>query len=138
MKKGIIALLFTVLTCSAFAQMSVSYGEYHDCTDASKTKIWAKVVGGTPPYEYSWNNAPYTNNDTLYTPVRASQKVVVRDAMGLTATRTSIRGGVDAKGSFSFTTENPDLTICPNPQVEATISYYPLGSSINSFNWSDG
>ncbi|MEZ4985569.1 MAG: gliding motility-associated C-terminal domain-containing protein [Saprospiraceae bacterium] len=57
------------------------------CNGGTDGAVTLVVNGGTPPYEYNWQNTGFTSNNTLANIMQGDYTVVVRDANGCTFTQ---------------------------------------------------
>ena len=77
------------------------------------------ATGGVPPYQYSFDGAPFSNQ-TLYNGL--DEKIytyIIKDAVGCTATNNSVAIGATTK--ISATISYTDITCDPSSTTEATI-----------------
>ncbi len=99
------------------------------------TNLCPTAIGGTPPYNYSWNGGALTPFPCLYTSVVAQYSIVVTDVNGCTAFLSFTPASYPSP-SFSGILNN--AITCPGVSANVCIPSVTGGSLPYSYLWSTG
>lgn len=59
--------------------LTLNLGAFDETCSSANGSVWAEVSGGSPPYEYLWNNDPALNADSLFNLSAGTYSLVLRD-----------------------------------------------------------
>lgn len=141
MKRLFSVLCFFSVSQFAFNQITISSSTVTDpvCLGDCNGSIQITVTGGTPPYNYAWQDASGgligTNSPTITNLCSGNYNVTVVDA--------TFGGNPPATQAFTLTAQNSplvdagaDLTVCPG--AEATLNAVILSPNPGTISWDNG
>ncbi|MHA3788400.1 T9SS type A sorting domain-containing protein [Flavobacterium hauense] len=98
------------------------------CYNNTTGSIATTIVGGTPPYSYSWNTTPVQTTQNITSLTAGTYTVTVTDDVGLTATHTVT---ITQPAAPTVTTQNVTITLDVNGTASVTPAQVYVGSSDN-------
>lgn len=106
------------------------------CGGGTDGAITLAISGGTPPYQYNWQNQGFTNNNNLASIPRGDYAVVVRDANNCDTTLTIIVRELELILDPSVQAVTPPR--CNGGSDGAIQVVVTNGSGPYQYNWQDG
>ncbi|RMH01398.1 MAG: T9SS C-terminal target domain-containing protein, partial [Chloroflexi bacterium] len=85
---------------------------------ANNGMAWVNVSGGTPPYDYQWDDPLQQTSDTAHSLTAGIYHVTVSDANGCSAVASDT---VDIAIGLSQLTLKPDVQLYPNPATDKLV-----------------